>query len=129
MAFPHFGTGHLAGRLDCEANRGVVPIEYSISLYPHNQNSMSGTVDWVSQIGRRLRLRDLHIFFTVMQSGSMAKAAAHLRVTQPSVSKAIGDLEALGGGARYGEVAVDEAAAKLEIECGLRRVSHRGEQG
>src|SRR5262249_22464236 len=53
--------------------------------------------DWESRIGRRLRLRDLHIFFAVVQSGSMAKAAAHLRVTQPSVSKAIGDLEAAIG--------------------------------
>jgi DNA-binding transcriptional LysR family regulator len=58
---------------------------------------MPGAVDWESQIGRRLRLRDLHIFFAVVQSGSMAKAAAHLRVTQPSVSKAIGDLEAALG--------------------------------
>src|SRR5688572_29578416 len=31
-----------------------------------------------SQIGRRLRLRDLHLFFTVVQWGSMAKAAAQL---------------------------------------------------
>jgi DNA-binding transcriptional LysR family regulator len=53
------------------------------------------TVDWESRIGRRLRLRDLHVFFAVVRSGSMAKAAAHLRVTQPSVSKSIGDLEAV----------------------------------
>ena len=58
---------------------------------------MARTVDWESRIGRRLRLRDLHIFFAVVRSGSMAKAAAHLRVTQPSVSKAIGDLEAALG--------------------------------
>jgi DNA-binding transcriptional LysR family regulator len=55
---------------------------------------MARTVDWDSQIGRRLRLRDLHVFFAVVHSGSMAKAAAHLRVTQPAVSKAIGALEA-----------------------------------
>jgi DNA-binding transcriptional LysR family regulator len=58
---------------------------------------MARAVDWESQIGRRLRLRDLHIFFTVVQSGSMAKAAARLRVTQPSVSNAVGDLEAALG--------------------------------
>ena len=51
-------------------------------------------VDWDARIGRRLRLRDLHVFFAVVQSGSMAKAAGQLRVTQPAVSKAIGDLEA-----------------------------------
>jgi DNA-binding transcriptional LysR family regulator len=55
---------------------------------------MATTANWDSRIGRRLRLRDLHVFFAVVQAGSMAKAAAHLRITQPSVSKAIGDLEA-----------------------------------
>ena len=54
-------------------------------------------VDWDNRIGRRLRLRDLHVFFAVVQAGSMAKAAAHLRIKQPSVSKAIGDLEATLG--------------------------------
>jgi hypothetical protein len=39
---------------------------------------MPRKIDWESQIGRRLRLRDLHVFFTVAQRGSMAKAAAHL---------------------------------------------------
>jgi hypothetical protein len=36
---------------------------------------MSRKIDSDSQIGRRLRLRDLHLFFTVVQRGSMAKAA------------------------------------------------------
>ena len=58
---------------------------------------MAPRIDWDTQIGRRLRLRDLHVFFAVVRSGSMAKAAAHLRVTQPAVSKAIGDLEAALG--------------------------------
>jgi DNA-binding transcriptional LysR family regulator len=58
---------------------------------------MIRTVDWESRIGRRLRLRDLHVFFAVVKSGSMAGAAAQLRIKQPSVSKAIGDLEATLG--------------------------------
>jgi DNA-binding transcriptional LysR family regulator len=58
---------------------------------------MARTVNWESRIGRRLRLRDLHVFFAVVQSGAMAKAAAHLGITQPSVSKAVGDLEAALG--------------------------------
>ena len=50
-----------------------------------------------SYIGRRIRLRDLHVFFTVVQRGSMAKAAADLGVTQPAVSRLIAELEhALG---------------------------------
>jgi DNA-binding transcriptional LysR family regulator len=51
------------------------------------------TIDWESRIGRRIGVRDLHVFVTVVHRGSMAKAALHLRVTQPAVSKAIGDLE------------------------------------
>ena len=50
-------------------------------------------IDWESQIGRRLRLRDLHVFCTVVQRGSMAQAAAHLGVSQPAVSEVIAGLE------------------------------------
>jgi DNA-binding transcriptional LysR family regulator len=53
--------------------------------------------DWDQRIGRRLRLRDLHVLATVTRLGSMAKAAAELRLTQPAISQAIADLEgALG---------------------------------
>src|SRR5882672_1612789 len=58
---------------------------------------MGRAVDWESRIGRRLRLRDLHILFAVADCGSMAKAATRLRVTQPAISKAVGDLEAAIG--------------------------------
>jgi hypothetical protein len=55
------------------------------------------SIQWERQIGRRLRLRDLFVFFTVVRSGSMAKAAAQLNVSPPSVSEIIADLEqALG---------------------------------
>lgn len=58
---------------------------------------MPRKVDWDSQLGRRLKLRDLHVFFTVAARGSMAKAAAQLGVTAPSVSEVITGLEyALG---------------------------------
>ena len=54
-------------------------------------------IDWESQIGRRLKLRDLHVFSTVAQRGNMAKAAAELGVSQPTISETIADLEhALG---------------------------------
>lgn len=48
---------------------------------------------WDSRIGRRLRLRDLHILSAVVQWGSMAKAATHLGMTQPAVSEAMAKLE------------------------------------
>ncbi len=50
--------------------------------------------DWEKRIGRRVRLRDLHILSTVVHWGSMAKAAVSLGVSQPSVSEAIANLEA-----------------------------------
>src|SRR5215218_3879919 len=49
--------------------------------------------DWDDRIGGRLRLRDLRVLFEVMQSGSLAKAAIQLRVSQPAVSQVIGSLE------------------------------------
>src|SRR5215472_14178942 len=58
---------------------------------------MAKAIDWESRIGRRLRLRDLHVFFAVAECGSMAQAGTRLRVTQPAVSKAVGDLEAAIG--------------------------------
>jgi DNA-binding transcriptional LysR family regulator len=54
---------------------------------------MGGAVQWEDRIGRRLKLRDLHIFMSVAQQGSMGRAAKHLAVSQPVVSKAIADLE------------------------------------
>jgi hypothetical protein len=48
---------------------------------------------WTDRIGRRLKLNDLHILMIVAESGSMGKAAKTLGITQPSVSKAISDIE------------------------------------
>ncbi|HEV3184882.1 MAG TPA: LysR family transcriptional regulator [Xanthobacteraceae bacterium] len=45
-------------------------------------------------IGRRFKLRELYILSAVVQRGSMAKAAAHLAMSQPAVSEAIASLEA-----------------------------------
>jgi DNA-binding transcriptional LysR family regulator len=50
-------------------------------------------LNWDSRIGRRVRLRDLHILFAVVQHGSMAKAGDHLGMSQSAVSQAIAALE------------------------------------
>ena len=50
-------------------------------------------IQWEQQIGRRLQLRDLFVFFTVVEYGSMAKAAAKLGVSTPSISELIAALE------------------------------------
>jgi DNA-binding transcriptional LysR family regulator len=48
---------------------------------------------WSDRIGRRIKLSDLHILLAVAQSGSMAKAASHLAISHPVVSRSISDLE------------------------------------
>lgn len=54
---------------------------------------MAKTLDWDSRIGRRVRLRDLHILFAVVQQGSMAKAGAQLGMSQSAVSQAVAAIE------------------------------------
>jgi DNA-binding transcriptional LysR family regulator len=49
--------------------------------------------DWQSRIGRRVTLRDLHILSAIVRSGSMAKAASHLAMSQSAVSESIAHLE------------------------------------
>ncbi len=50
-------------------------------------------LNWENRIGRRMRLRDLHMFAVVVEWGSMTKGALHLGMSQPSVSEAIASLE------------------------------------
>src|SRR4051794_28099998 len=52
---------------------------------------------WADRIGRRLKLRDLHILMEVVQWRNMTKAAQHLAVSTPVVSKTIADLEHMLG--------------------------------
>jgi DNA-binding transcriptional LysR family regulator len=48
---------------------------------------------WTDRIGRRVKLRDLHIALAVAEAGSMTRAAAELAVSYPVVSKTISELE------------------------------------
>ncbi len=50
-------------------------------------------IDWNRQLGQRLKLRELNAFIAVAQRGSMARAAADLGVSQPSVSEMMANLE------------------------------------
>ncbi|HWM80851.1 MAG TPA: LysR family transcriptional regulator [Pseudolabrys sp.] len=54
-------------------------------------------MEWAERIGRRIKLRDLHILLVVSQHGSMVRAASHLAVSQPVISKVIAELEATIG--------------------------------
>jgi DNA-binding transcriptional LysR family regulator len=58
---------------------------------------MGDVMQLSDRIGGRIKLQDLHVLMTVVQAGSMGKAALILNTTQPNVSRSIGDLEhALG---------------------------------
>jgi DNA-binding transcriptional LysR family regulator len=76
-------------------------------------------MEWSERIGRRIRLRDLHILLAVVQCKSMAKAAEHLAISKPVISKAIADLEHVLGVRvlerdRYGAEPTSYGAALLK---------------
>ena len=48
---------------------------------------------WTDRIGRRVKLRDLHIVLEVAEAGSMTRAAEKLAVSYPVVSRTIAELE------------------------------------
>src|SRR5262245_35000599 len=50
-------------------------------------------MQWADRIGRRVKLRDLHILLAVAQYGGMSKAAAALSISHPVISKTVSDLE------------------------------------
>jgi DNA-binding transcriptional LysR family regulator len=102
----------------------------------------AAAIDSDSQIGRRLRLRDLHLFFTVMQRGSMAKAASHLGISQPGVSEVIANLENTLGvrlfdrspqGVEptiYGRALFKRGVAAFdELKQGIRDIGHLSDPG
>jgi DNA-binding transcriptional LysR family regulator len=96
---------------------------------------MEFPMQWTDRIGRRLKLRDLHILMAVAQSGSMVKAAQHLAVSQPVVSKAIADLEQTVGvrlldrgphgvePTLYGRALIDSGVAAFDdLRQGVQRI-------
>jgi len=58
---------------------------------------MTRVTQWERQIGRRLRLKDLFVFFTVAECRGIGRAAEQLGISTPSVSEAMADLERLLG--------------------------------
>jgi DNA-binding transcriptional LysR family regulator len=76
---------------------------------------------WIDRIGHRLRLNDLRVFLTVAEAGSMAKAAERLAISQPAVSKAIGDLEHT-----IGRRLLDRTPSGVEVTAYGRALFRRG---
>src|SRR6476469_4616174 len=54
---------------------------------------MGAVMQLSDRIGNRMKLQDLHVLMTVVQAGSMGKAAQVLNTTQPNISRSIGELE------------------------------------
>src|SRR5262245_5395754 len=92
---------------------------------------------WDSRVRRRLKLRDLDTFLAVAQSGSMAKAAARLAVSQPAVSNAISELERTLGvrlfdrlaqgvePTAYGRALIKSAVAVFDdVRQGMNEIGH-----
>jgi DNA-binding transcriptional LysR family regulator len=59
----------------------------------HLKSEMGEDMRLSDRIGRRLKLQELHVLMTVVQAGTMGKAARHLNTTQPNISRAIAELE------------------------------------
>jgi DNA-binding transcriptional LysR family regulator len=53
---------------------------------------MGAAVQLSDRIGRRIKLQDLNILMTVVEAGSMGKAADRLNSTQPAISRSIAEL-------------------------------------
>src|SRR6266508_2699354 len=50
-------------------------------------------VDDIERIARRLKLHDVRVLISVVEAGSMHKAAERLGTSQPAISRVIADLE------------------------------------
>src|SRR4029078_9362749 len=59
---------------------------------------MGAVMELSDRIGNRMKLQDLHVLMTVVQAGSMGKAAQILNTPQPNISRSIGELEHTRGG-------------------------------
>jgi DNA-binding transcriptional LysR family regulator len=91
---------------------------------------------WDDRIGRRLKLHDLHVLLTVVEVGSMGKAAERLAISQPSISKSIAALERAVGFSlldrtprgvectRYGRALVDRGMGAFgELRQGINDIA------
>jgi DNA-binding transcriptional LysR family regulator len=101
---------------------------------------MGRLTPWDQQIGRRLRLRDLFLFLTVAECGSMGKAAAKLGISTPSISEVMAGLEHAVGArlldrnpkgvvlSPYGEALLLRARAAFdELHQGIRDIEFIGD--
>jgi DNA-binding transcriptional LysR family regulator len=87
------------------------------------------------RIERRLKLRDLRVLISVVQTGSMSEAAKRLGTSQPAVSRSISELEQLVGArlldrdprgiepTSYGRALLDRGVAVFdELRLGVQAI-------
>lgn len=77
---------------------------------------------WEDRIGRRIRIRDVHIAMMVAEAGSMLRASHSLAISQPVVSKAIADLEHTLGSRLF-----DRSRRGVELTAAGRVFLHRSQ--
>src|SRR5262245_26127010 len=78
-------------------------------------------MQWSDRIGKRIKLRDLHVLQAVANAGSMTKAAHQLAISVPVVSKAIAELEHT-----VGVPLLDRSPQGVEPTAYGRALIHRG---
>src|SRR5436305_1279286 len=91
----------------------------------------------IERVSRLLRLKDLHTLQVIATAGSMAKAAKHLSISQPTISKAIADMEHTLGASllersargveltNVGEILLSRSRVVFdEIEAGVREIGN-----
>src|SRR5215469_5343255 len=74
------------------------------------------------RIGRRMKLQDLHVLMTVVQAGSMGKAAERLNTSQPAISRSIAELEQTLGVSlldRHRQGVAPTAYGRALLDCGV----------
>ena len=94
------------------------------------------------RIGRRMKLHDLHVLMTVVQAGSMGKAAALLNTGQSAISRSIADLEHVLGArlldrhrqgvepTEYGRALLECGAAVFDdLRQGVNKIEHLADPG
>src|SRR6267154_4604761 len=87
------------------------------------------------RVERRMKLHNLHVLMTVVQTGSMGKAAERLNTVQPAISRSIAELEAALGvrlldrhrqgvqPTRYGRALLDCGVSVFDdLRQGLRNI-------
>jgi DNA-binding transcriptional LysR family regulator len=96
---------------------------------------MDAAMQFSDRIGRRMKLQDLHVLMTVVQTGSMGKAAERLNTCQPAISRSIAEMEHELGvrlldrhrrgiePTQYGRALLDCAAAVFDdLRLGLKNI-------